>query len=207
MNVDVMWYLFESLASQQWQPDIASGPFVCPSPNPYDLHAPSPCADQFRDSYHPNSYYSHIVCSNCQCSDHDVNSCPLYVISNDSFIILNHMIDVIDEQNAKFENSLREYDLSHETDLRFISARLDVNTCDDGVSFPPLESALKEVLDPPPTISPIVAPSLLSTLGDTTKDVLSLTISPLTVALYTKLKVGESFRDDASMYSEDDSLA
>ena len=107
---------------------------------------------------------------------------------------------VIDEQNAKFENSLREYDLSHEADLRFSSARLDVNMCDDGMSFPPPESGLEEVLDPPLTISPIVAPSSLSTPRDTTEGALSLTISPLPLAQCTELKVGESFRDDASMY-------
>ena len=54
---------------------------------------------------------------------------------------------------------MQEYDLSRETDLRFSSARLDVNFCDDGASFPPLEFRLEEVLDPPPTTLPFVAPS------------------------------------------------
>ena len=53
-------------------------------------------------------------------------------------------------------------DLSREADLRFSSARLDVHFCDDGESFPPPESGLEEVLDPPPTILPFIAPSLFS---------------------------------------------
>ena len=61
------------------------------------------------------------------------------------------MTETIDEQHIKIVNSMREYDLSRETDLRFSSTRLDVNFCDDGDRFPPLESGLEEVLDPPPT--------------------------------------------------------
>jgi len=61
---------------------------------------------------------------------------------------------------------MREYDLSHETDLRFSSLRLDVKFCDGGVSFPPLESGLEEVLDPPLTTVPFVAPSSFSTSVD-----------------------------------------
>ena len=45
------------------------------------------------------------------------------------------MIETINEQQIKFVNKMQEYDLSHETDLRFSSSRLDVNFY-DGV-FPP----------------------------------------------------------------------
>ena len=76
------------------------------------------------------------------------------------------MIETIDEQHTMLVNSMRESDLSHETDLRLSSPRLDVNLCDDGESFPPLESGLEEVLDPPPTTLPFVAPSLLSVSFD-----------------------------------------
>jgi len=72
------------------------------------------------------------------------------------------MIETIDEQHIKIVNSMREYDLSRETDFRFSSPRLDVNFCDDGASFPPLESGLKEVLDPLSTTLPFVAPSSFS---------------------------------------------
>jgi len=40
------------------------------------------------------------------------------------------MIETIDEQHIKIVNSMREYDLSRETDLRLSSTRLDVNFCD-----------------------------------------------------------------------------
>ena len=59
---------------------------------------------------------------------------------------------------------MREYDLSHETDLRFSSPKLDVCLCDDGASVPPLESGLETVLDPSLATLPLVAPS--STLRD-----------------------------------------
>jgi len=58
------------------------------------------------------------------------------------------MIEAINEQQIEFVKKMREYDLSHETDLRFSSPRLDVNFCDDGASFHPLESGLEEVIDP-----------------------------------------------------------
>ena len=61
---------------------------------------------------------------------------------------------------------MRDYDLSRETDLRFSSTRLDVNFCEDGESFPPLESGLEEVLDSPPTTLSFVAPSSFSVRAD-----------------------------------------
>jgi len=69
LNVDNMWDLFESLASYQWQYECASKSFTCPSPPAIDLHAQSPCVDQFRDAYGHDSSYLHDVCSYCQCSD------------------------------------------------------------------------------------------------------------------------------------------
>jgi len=52
-----------------------------------------------------------------------------------------------------------EYDLSHETNLRFSSTRLDVDFYDDGVSSFTLEYGLEEVLDLPCTTLSFVAPS------------------------------------------------
>jgi len=72
------------------------------------------------------------------------------------------MIETIDEKHIKIVNSMREYDLSRETDLRFSPTRLDVNFYNDGESFPPLVSGLEEVLDPPPTTLPSIAPSSFS---------------------------------------------
>ena len=72
------------------------------------------------------------------------------------------MIETINEQQIEFVKKMREYDLSHEIDLRFSSLRLDVSFCDDGKSFHPLESELEEVIDPPLTTLPFVATSSFS---------------------------------------------
>jgi len=36
------------------------------------------------------------------------------------------MIEAINKQQAEFDSKMQEYDLSHETDLRFTSPKLDV---------------------------------------------------------------------------------
>ena len=59
LNLDDMWDLFESLASYQWQYECASESFAFPSLPPYDLHAQSPCVDQFGDAYDHDSSYPH----------------------------------------------------------------------------------------------------------------------------------------------------
>ena len=51
-------------------------------------------------------------CEICHCSDHDNSSYP-YHISADSFPILGSMIEIMNEQQVKFVNNLREYNLSH----------------------------------------------------------------------------------------------
>ena len=61
---------------------------------------------------------------------------------------------------------MREYDLSHETEFRFSSLRLDINFCDDGASFLLLESEVEEVIDPPLTTLPFAAPSSFSASVD-----------------------------------------
>jgi len=63
---------------------------------------------------------------------------------------------------------MREFDLSHETDLRFSSPKLDVCLCDDGVSFSRLESGLEVVLDPSLITLPLLAPFSPSTHRDNT---------------------------------------
>jgi len=75
------------------------------------------------------------LCEACHCSDHDSTSCPYY-ISDEAFSRLSSVIEIINEQHIEIVNRIREYDLLRETDLRFSSARLDVNFCDDGASFP-----------------------------------------------------------------------
>jgi len=78
------------------------------------------------------------------------------------------MIETMDKQQANFANKMREYDLSHETDLRFSSPKVDVCLYDNDAPFSPLESKLEAVLGPPLTTSPLVAPSSTSTSKDNT---------------------------------------
>jgi len=94
----------------------------------------------------------------CSYSDHDSNSFPYY-ISDDGFAKLTRMIETMNEQQVKFTNKMREYDLSHETDLRFSSPRLDVYLCNDGASYPPLESGLEAEFDPLLTTPFLIASS------------------------------------------------
>ena len=69
------------------------------------------------------------------------------------------MIETIEKQQVELEIKMRDFDLSHDTDLRFSSPKLEFCLCDDSVSFPPLESELEVVLDPPLATLPLVAPS------------------------------------------------
>ena len=78
------------------------------------------------------------------------------------------MIETMNEQQVKLANCMREYDLSHETDLRVNFSEFDVKICDDGASCLTVESRLEKVLDLPLTTLPLVAPSLPSTLRDNT---------------------------------------
>jgi len=82
------------------------------------------------------------LCETCHCPDHDSTSCPYYIFY-EGFNRLSSMIETINEQQIEFVKKMWEYDLSHETDLRFSSPRLDVNFCDDSGSFHPLESGLE----------------------------------------------------------------
>ena len=88
---------------------------------------------------------------------------------------------------------MREFDLSCKTNLRFSSPKLNVCLCDDGVSFPPLESGLEAVLDPSlPTLS-LAAPSSPCTLRDNTTFNMRLPDSPFPLAQSTEFEVGETF--------------
>jgi len=104
----------------------------------FDSYIPSPCIPTCAP----------ILCDICHCSDHDNTSCPYY-ISDDSFARLSDMIETMDKQRAELQIKMREFDLSPETDLRFSSPKLDVYLCDDGVSFPPLDTGLEVYLTLP----------------------------------------------------------
>jgi len=82
------------------------------------------------------------VCEICHCSDHVNTSCPYYISDND-FARLSSMIETMNKQQVEFANKMREYDLSHEINLRFSSTRLHVHLCDEDASYPPLECRLR----------------------------------------------------------------
>jgi len=140
-NVEEAWNFLNWLAQDTYEFEISCA-------NSYN---PRPCIPNLAPS----------LCETCHCSDHDSTSYPYY-ISDEVFSRLSSMIEIINEQHIEIVNRMREYNLSRETDLRFSSARLDAKFCDDGASFPPLESELEEVLDPSPTTLSFVAPSSFS---------------------------------------------
>ena len=67
--------------------------------------------------------------------------------------------------------------MSHKSDLRYSSPKLDVYLCDGG-SFPPPESGLEAVLDLTPTTPSFVAPSSPSSLGDNIMLTMSFSEAP-----------------------------
>jgi len=113
------------------------------------------------------------------------------------------MIEITDKQQVQLEIKMREFDLSHETDLTFSSPKLDVCLCDNGVSFPPLESGLEVVLDPSLDTLPLVDPSSPSTLRDNTTFNMLLPDPPLPLAQSTEFEVGETFTVNASIDEDD----
>jgi len=159
-----------------------------------DSYIPPPCIP----AYVPP------VCEICHCSDHNNIACPYY-ISNEDFARLSSMIETMSQQQVEFEIKMREFDLSHETDLRFSAPKLDVCLCDDGASFPALESELEVVLDPSLATLPLVAPSSLSTLRDNTMFNIFLPDPPLPLAQSTEFEVGETFTVNATV-DEDDAV-
>jgi len=92
------------------------------------------------------------------------------------------MIETMNEQQGELANCMREYGLSHETDLRVNFSELDVNLCDDGASSLTLESGLEEVLGPPLATLPLVAPYLPSILRDYTPLCMTRPNPPLPLA-------------------------
>jgi len=137
-NVKEVWNFLNWLAQDAYEFEISCATSHNPLPSIPDYGPP--------------------LCETCHCLNHDSTSC-LYYIFDEGFAHLSSMIETINNQQIEFANKMREYDLSHETNLRFNSPRLDVNFCDDGAFFPHLESRLEEVLDPPLTIVSFVATS------------------------------------------------
>jgi len=113
------------------------------------------------------------------------------------------MIEAMNKQQAEFDSKIREYDLSHETDLRFSSPKLDVCLSDDGAPFTPLEFGLEVVLDPSLTTPSLVAPSSPNTLRDNTTFNMTLPDAPLPLAQSTEFEVGETFSVNTSVDEDD----
>jgi len=84
---------------------------------------------------------------------------------------------------------MQEYDLSHKTNLRVSSPKLDVNFCDDGTSFLTVEPKLEKVLDPPLTTLPHIA-LYLATLGTTLHFSRPFPNPPLPLAQSMEFEVG-----------------
>ena len=101
------------------------------------------------------------------------------------------MIETMNKQQAEFANRMREYTLSHETDLRFSSPKLDVCLRNDGASFSPLEYGLEVVLDPPLTTPFFVAPPSPSTFRDNTMFIMTFPHPPFPWTQSTESEVGE----------------
>ena len=113
------------------------------------------------------------------------------------------MIETMNEQEIEFVNKMREYDLSHETDLRFSSPKLDVCLCDNGASLSPLESGLEAVFDPSLCTLPLVAPSPPSILRDNTTFNMLFPDPSLPLAQSTEFKVGGTFSVSVSVDEDD----
>jgi len=152
------------------------------------------------DSYIPT--YAPPVCEICYCSDYDSTSCPYYIF-DEGFARLNSMIETMNKQQAEFENKMRECNLSHETDLRFSSPKLDVCLCDDDASSTPLEFGLEAVVDPSLTTPSLVAPPSPSTLRGNTTFNMTLPAPPLPLAQSTEFEVGETFTVNAGVDEDD----
>jgi len=71
------------------------------------------------------SSYPLDTCSYCQSFDHDVNSCPYYDISNESYAKLVAMVETMNEQHECFVSEMREFGLLHETDPSLPIPRLE----------------------------------------------------------------------------------
>jgi len=121
------------------------------------------------------------VCSYCASLDHDANACPYSDISDECYAKLNAMIRIMNGRLECFVRKMRETSLLHETDPSSSSPRLEVSLYDDYESSLPLE--LDFIADSPLinlgkvivrslTSLQFIAPSLPSTLTDTTEGVL-----------------------------------
>jgi len=143
-----------------------------------------------------------LVCEIYDCSDHDSDSCSCH-ISTDSFAMIASMIKTMNDQQVKFANCMRKYDLSHMTDLRVNFSKLDVNLCDDSVSSLTLESRLEEVHDPPLTTLSLVTPSLPSTLRDNTPLYTTYLDPPFPLAQLTEFEGAATCCVDASVNEDD----
>ena len=105
----------------------------------------------------------------------------------------------MNDQQIEFANYMWDYYLSHETDFRFSSPKLDVNLFDDDASFLTLESRLHKVLDPPLTTFFLVVPSVPSHLRDSTMFIMTFLHPHFPLAEPMKFEVAGPFGIDTSV--------
>jgi len=98
----------------------------------------------------------------------------------------------MNKQQGEFGNRMREYYLSHETNIRFSPPKLDACLCDDDASVSPLESRLEVVLDPSLTTLSLVAPSSPSTFRDNTMLIMTFPDPPFPLTQSMEFEVGET---------------
>jgi len=103
------------------------------------------------------------------------------------------MIETMTKQPIEFAKFIREHDLSHEINFRFISFIPNVNLCDDGTSFFTLESGLEEVLDPPLSTLPLVALPSPSTSRDNTAFIMAFSDPLFPLAQLAEFEASETF--------------
>jgi len=141
-----------------------------------------------------------------------VNSCPHYVISDESYARLNAIIETMGERHENFVSEMREFGLLHETDSSLPIHRLKSSLDDDYEFSLPLESNvvddapltdLEEVFDPPLSSWPLVAPSFSSIPIATSVSDSTLLAYPLPLAQCMGLEMGETCRGDVSVLEVD----
>jgi len=84
------------------------------------------CTNSFSSSpYIPK--YALLVCEICNCSGHDSNSCPCDIFA-DGFARLSNTIEIMNEQQVKLTNFMREHDHRVRLTLGFVPMNL-MSTC------------------------------------------------------------------------------
>ena len=152
------------------------------------------------------------VCDLFSFFDHDRNACPYYDVFDETYVRLNAMIETMNEKHNYFACEMREFGLLSETNPTMPSSRIEASRYDDCESSLTLESNLigdaplmhlEEMFGPSLTSLPFVVPSNYGTLINTIFSALTLLASPLSLAQWTGLQMGEPFQVASSVIKGD----